>query len=48
MEFEVEIIPDHCHTTAEQRALSEEWCSDFCFELCMLLPLLLLNLQEQW
>ena len=48
MEFQAEITVDHCQTTAKKRAVSEELCSDFCFELCMLLPLLLLYLQEQW
>ena len=48
MEFEAEIIADHFQTTAKEWALSEEWCSDFCLELCLLLPLLWLTLQEQW
>ena len=37
MEFKAEITADHCETTAEEQAMSEEWCSDFCLELCMLL-----------
>ena len=40
MQFMAEITADLCQTTAKKRALSEEWCSDFCLELCMLLPLL--------
>ena len=39
-ETEAEINADNCQTTAEQRALSQEWCSHFCLEICMLLPLL--------
>ena len=35
-EFQTEIIADHCQTIAEQRALSEECCSDFRLELCTL------------
>ena len=44
MEFKAEISADHCQTTAttKKQALSEEWCSDFCLELCMPLPRLLL------
>jgi hypothetical protein len=30
VEFKAEVIADHCQTTAEQRALWEEWCNDFC------------------
>ena len=48
MEFEAEIIADHFQTDAKKWALSEEWCSDSCLELCLLLPLLWLSLQEQW
>ena len=48
MEFKVEIVGDYCQTIAKQRVLvlSEEWCSDFRFELCMLLPQLLLQPAE--
>ena len=43
IEFKAELTADHCQTTAEQRALPEEWCSDFRLELYMVLPLLLLQ-----
>jgi hypothetical protein len=36
VEFKAEITVDHGQTTAEQGALSEEWCSDVFLELFML------------